>query len=291
MIVTISIESSNWIERPLCHAVLNGRNLESITDQFAILLRRFREAFNGVDVKQVHEYLIDKLQCKIPYHSDIQSFFNYLSYEKLWTYYHISLIESLDKHFLRQSGKSIQQHISDYKRLLSGFFVAKKIINSEFFTDSTSSESTTISVADYTREHHRVLKMRLELKRNVSEESLQYVAELWESLAIEFELPLLTAVIDRIVKKCLEITWLIFPSDAKKIIVATAAGHTDFFEKYAITLLTIDDITIYQKASSYLSLSVHCCGHKFEHDSSNFNDQKSLPASVLSKKRFYREIY
>ena len=76
MIVTISIESSTWIERPLCHAVLNERNLESIKDQFAILLRRFREAFNGVDVDQVHQYLIDILQCEIPYPSDIQSFFN-----------------------------------------------------------------------------------------------------------------------------------------------------------------------------------------------------------------------
>ena len=250
MIVTISIESSTWIERPLCHAVLNERNLESIKDQFAILLRRFREAFNGVDVDQVHQYLIDILQCEIPYPSDIQSFFNYLSSKKFWTYYHFSLVERLDKHFLRQSEKSIQQHISDYKRQLSGFFVAKKIISSEFYTDSTSSESTTHSVADYTCEHHRVLKMRLELKRNVSEESLQYVADLWESLAIEFELPSLTAVIDSIVKKCLEITWLIFPSDAEKIIVAAAARHTDFFEKHAITLLTIDDIIIYQKASS-----------------------------------------
>ena len=231
--------------------MLNERNLESIEGQFAILLRRFREAFNGVNVDQVHQYLIDILQCEIPYRSDIQSFFNYLSSKKFWTYYHFSLLERLDKHFLRQSEKSIQQHISDYKRQLSGFFVAKEIISSEFFTNLTSSESTTHSVADYTCEHHRVLKMRLELKRNVSEESLQYVADLWESLAIEFELPSLTAVIDKniIVKKCLEITWLIFPSDAEKIF-ATAARHTDFFEKYAITLLTIDDTIIYQKASS-----------------------------------------
>ena len=229
--------------------MLNERNLESIKDQFAILLRRFREAFNGVNVEQVHQYLTDILQREIPHPSDIQSFFNYLSSRKFWTYYHFSLVERLDKHFLQQSEKSIQQHIFDYKRQLSGFFVAKKIISSEFFTDSTSSEITTHSVADYTHEHHRVLKMRLELKRNVSEESLQYVANLWESLAIEFELPSLTAVIDGIVKKCLEITWLIFPSDAEKI-VATAARHTDFFEKYAITLLTIDDIIIYQKASS-----------------------------------------
>ena len=231
---------------------VSERNLETIKAQFADLLSRLREAFDDVDVDKVHQYLTDTLLCYIPHPSDIQSFFNCLSSMKFWTYQHYGLVERLDKHFLQQSDKSIQQHILDYKRQLSGFFVAKRIIKSEFFIDSTSSERTTSSVADYTRKHHSVLRVELKLRRNISKESLKYVADLWESLAVEFELPSLTAVIDRIVKKCLEITWLIFPSDAEKITRAAAARHTDFFEKHAITLLTIDDVIIYKKASSYL---------------------------------------
>lgn len=263
------------------------RNLKTIRSQFADLLSRLREAFDDVDVDKVHQYLIDTHQCYIPHPSDIQSFFNYLSSKRFWTYHHFSLIESLDKHFLQQNDKTIQQHILDYKKELSGYFIAKKIISSEFFINSTSSESTTHSVAEYTGEHHSVLRMELKLGRTVSEKSLKYVADLWESLAIEFELPSLTAVIDRIVKKCLEITWLIFPSDAEKITPATAARHADFFEKHAITLLTIDDVIIYKKASSYL----HCCNVIVcvVVVTCLSVKQKSLHASILSKQRFYRE--
>ena len=223
--------------------------LDDIKDHFAALLRRLRDAFEGFGVDKVHQYLIDKLQCDIPPPSDMQSFFNYLSSRKFWNYQHYSLVETLDKHFLQQCDKSIQQHILEYKSQLCGYLVAKKIIRSEFFIDSTSSESTRHSVAEYTHEHHRVLKMRLKLIRNISEESLQYIAGLWESLAVELELPSLTAVIDSIIQKCIEITWLILPCDAEKITPAIIAKHLDFFKKNGITLLTVDGVIIYEKAS------------------------------------------
>jgi hypothetical protein len=223
------------------------RNEGTIKSEFANLLSRLREAFEGYDVNKVRQYLIDTLQCDIPHSSDLQSFFNYLSSEKFWAYQNYGLVETLDKHFLRQCDKSIHQHILDYKRQLSGHLAVEKIIESEFYVDSTSSESITHSVAEYTHEHHRVLKTRLKLTRNISEESLKYIADLWESLAIELELPSLTAVIDSIVQKCLEITWLIFPCDAEKITSSVVAEHLNFFHKNAITLITIDGVIIYEK--------------------------------------------
>ena len=231
------------------------KNLETIKDQFARLLGRLRAAFDGVDVAKVHQYLTDTLQREIPLSPDLQSIFSFLSLQRFWTYQHYDLVEKLDNHFL-QCDKSIKRHILLYKSTLAGYFTAKKIIKSEFFIDSTSSyESTTQSVTEYSYEHRKVLRMRLHLKpRKMTDECLKYVADLWESFAEEFELPSVTAVIDSIVKKCLEITWLILPRDAEKITPAIAAKHSYFFDKNEITLVTIDDIIIYEKVSGVLLL-------------------------------------
>lgn len=230
------------------------KNLEAIKDQFARLLSRLRAAFDGVDIAKVHQYLTDTLQREIPLSPDLQNIFSFLSSQRLWTYQHYDLVEKLDNHFL-QCDKSIKQHILVYKSRLAGYFTARKIIKSEFFIDSTSSyESTTQSVTEYSNEHRKSLRMRLHLKRRMTDECLKYVADLWESFAEEFELPSVTAVIDSIVKKCLEITWLILPCDAEKITPAIAAKHSCFFDKNTITLVTIDDVIIYEKVSGVLLL-------------------------------------
>ena len=222
-------------------------NLETIKDHFANLIRKLRAAFAGVEVAEVHQYLIDTLQCSIPESSDLQVIFNHLSSSKLWSYQHHDLVEKLDKNFLQQS---IKQDIIAYKGKLAGYFAAKKIITSEFFIHPES-ESTTQLVTEYSLEHRKRLRIRLKLKRKMSDECLNYIADLWNSLAVAFELPSLTAVIDKIVEKCLEITWLILPSDAERIRVKAAAVHSDFYQKHMITLLAIDNHTIYEMVCTH----------------------------------------
>jgi hypothetical protein len=78
--------------------------------------------------------------------------------------------------------------------------------------------------------------------------TLSYVDELWRSLAEEFDLPCLTAVIQSIVKGSLHITWYVPPHIAKKIIEkTTTAKATPFFQKHRIALLQIDDYVIYDE--------------------------------------------
>ena len=225
-------------------------NLNTIKDCFASLLRRLRSAFVGVDVADVRQYLVDTLQCSVPQSQDLQEIFTFLSLKKLWTYQNYGLIENLNKNFLQSCNSSIAQYINEYNAKLSGYYTAKKIIKSEFFQQLESlSESTTQSVTEYGGDHRSKLRMRLRLKRKLSDECLMYIAELWDSLAETFELPSLTAVIDSIVEKCLEVTWLILPRDAKKI-VAHAKEHHDFFRKHLITLITIDGRTLYKEVQS-----------------------------------------
>ena len=83
------------------------------------------------------------------------------------------------------------------------------------------------------------MTVTLDIKRNVTTISLQYVQELWEQFAEEFDIPFLTAVIDSIVIGSLIIAWLVPPDVADKI-VASAHKSTPFFQKHHIVSVSID---------------------------------------------------
>ena len=225
-----------------------NKSRSTIKDLFANLLESLRGAFVGVDVAKVYQYLIDMLQCdNIPRTQDLQEIFDFLSMNRHWNYQSYDLVEKLDKKFLQRHDNSIKQLIAEYKDKLTGYLATEKIITSEFFRNSDS-ESTTQSVTEYSRDHRRKLGLRLRFNRKLSDECLTYVADLWNSLQETFELPSITAVIDSIVEKCLEITWLILPADAKKI-TALAKDHSNFFQEHMIVSLTIDDDIIYEEVS------------------------------------------
>ena len=74
--------------------------------------------------------------------------------------------------------------------------------------------------------------------------TLSYVDELWRSLAEEFDLPSLTAVIHSIIEGSLVVTWLVLPHIAEKII-ANSSKATKFFRHLGIVELAIDECIIY----------------------------------------------
>ena len=226
-------------------------NQEEIQHNFALLIDRLRNALKLSDIEaaDVNRYLKDM---KVDFQSqvsDLETIFDYLQSSHLWSYDNFGLVDSLNKRFLGASSQSIKQHILDYKGKFNGYLAMKKIIHSDYFVvadDSDEMEDPAKIVAKYgTTERHK-LKVKLELGgRKLSEVSLLYIAELWESLQEEYELPSLTAQIDYIMKKCLEIIWLISPMDAEKI-RASKKSHIPFFQKHNITLVSIDDHIVYE---------------------------------------------
>ena len=78
--------------------------------------------------------------------------------------------------------------------------------------------------------------------------TLSYVDELWRSLAEEFDLSSLTAVIHSIIEGSLVVTWLVLPHIAEKIITsASTAKAVKFFRRHGIVSVEIDNDTIYDE--------------------------------------------
>ena len=234
---------------------MNMTNQEEIKHHFAILVDSLRNALRLVDVPatDISRYLKD---LRIEFHtpvSNINEILDYLQSTHHCSYMNCGLVERLNKRFLESKSQSVKQHILEYKGRFNGFLAMEKIINSEFFVEADECgdiEDPAEIVTKYGPSERHQLKIKLELGgRKLSEISLTYIAELWESLQEEYELPSLTAQIDYIMKKCLEIVWLISPLDADKIRTSTKS-HVPFFRKHHITLVTLDDHTIFKVPST-----------------------------------------
>lgn len=239
-------------------------NEERIKALFSALLLKIQTVLEikNVVISRVRQFLVNFLQCEecLPKQiSSLGDMFTAITMNGLWNYQHYSPLERLTDHFLPEEPQ-IKDFMRDYKSQLAGFFLTTKLV--DFIeckqlqtreSDHVSQEHSTLK--KYTTEHYRKIKIRLEMSRRLSELSLEYVNKLWCSLAEEYDLPSLTAIIDEIVDGSLEITWLLPPYMAVMI-----KPRAKFFRRYQIVKVFIEDILIYdekQMVGSYVYLSIY----------------------------------
>ena len=232
-----------------------NRNLQKIKRHFSSLSHQVQLVLQSHDitVDKIHSFLVRCFSrddwTQKP--STIDELFNALSVAKLWSYSNYGPLEDITRHFLPNDA-TVKKLIGDYKTQLNGFYTATKIadfIKLSDFGDSEQDPEQPLPVDMFTLKDYRKLKLKLNLgNRKVSAMTLSYVDELWRSLAEEFDLPCLTAVIHSIIKGSLQVIWYVLPHIAKKITdMTTAAKTTSFLQKHRIALLQIDDYVIYDE--------------------------------------------
>ena len=132
-----------------------------------------------------------------------------------------------------------------YKAHLSGFYLTTKLIDYieyQNLSADDSDEECDQSAPKLTTKQYKKIKVVLQLERKISEVSLDYVVKLWQSFAEEYEIPSLTAVIDRIVTGSLKVTWRVPQHVADAIL-----PRSKFFRSHGIVHVSIDDVIIYDE--------------------------------------------
>ena len=231
--------------------MLTRKNLNKIKGQFSSLLVEVQSALksNQVSVDKVRSFLVhySSRDDWIQNPSNLDELFTALSVAKLWNYDHYDLLEEITKRLLPNDA-DVKKLMFEYKGQLSGFYTTTKIadfIKLSNFEDDEQDPQQPLPVHTYTVKDYRKLKLKLKIDRKISAVTLSYVDELWRSLAEEFDLPSLTAVIDSIIEGSLVITWLILPHVAEKITTSTKA--VKFFRHHGIILVEIDNDTVYDE--------------------------------------------
>ena len=221
-------------------------NEEEIKALFSALLLSVQTALKtkNEDVDNIRQFLTTFFKCDFSQISNLNALFSAVTLNGLWDYQHHSPLERLTNHFLA-GDQELEGLMKTYKARLSGFYLTTKLIDyikyQNLSADDSDEECDQPSPKLTTKEYRKI-KVVLQLERKISQVSLDYVVKLWHSFAEEYEIPSLTAVIDRIVAGSLEVTWRVPQHIADAIL-----PRSKFFRSHGIVLVFIDDVIIYDE--------------------------------------------
>ena len=236
--------------------MLTQKNLNKIKGQFSSLLIKVQSALKShqVSVDIVRNFLVHYFRRSDWIHdpSSLDELFTAISIAKLWNYDNYGDLEVIIDEFLPDNA-DVKTFVSEYKNQLTGFYTTTKIADFIKLSDFEESHGEQdpqqpLPTDSFTLKDYRKLKLKLKLDRKVSAITLSYVDELWRSLAEEFDLPCLTAVIHSIIEGSLVVTWLVLPHIADKIIDSgSTTKAVKFFRCHGIVSVTIDNDTIFDE--------------------------------------------
>ena len=229
-------------------------NEDEIKGRFAYLLDSVESALeaNNYKAEDVRKFIIKMFHCSddcIP-KSNLSDIFNAVSVNKFWSYEHHSPVETLIRNLIPDHRSLMTQ----YKERLAGFYLTTKLIeyiHEKSLDDQYDSDMDERDISggkiQYTTKQYRRLTVKLNMpQRKMTQISMIYIQDLWESFADEFNIPSLTAVIDKILEGSLEIVWLILPHFAE-LIETSAHKSMEFFRRHDITYVAIEDRIIYDE--------------------------------------------
>ena len=224
-------------------------NEEKIKALFSALLLKVQKALrsHSSDTDDIRQFLVAFFKHKFTDAQDLGKIFTAATVRGLWDHNHYGPLEKLTDHFLPDD-QSVEGFMTEYKAQLTGFHMTVKIVDFMEYQKLTADDSDddleeTLQLKKLTtKPYNRRIKVVLKLDRRISEQSLLYVQKLWHSIAKEYELPSLTAVLERIVAGSIEISWLV-PTHVADMITPRAK----FFRKHHIVLVFIDDVILYDE--------------------------------------------
>jgi hypothetical protein len=220
-------------------------NVEKIKALFSSLTLKVQSALQSQsDISNVRHFLITFFKCDLPETTEVEKLFTTIALNDLWDYHNHSPLERLINEFL-PSDQEVGSLMKEYKARLSGFYVTTKLIDYVEYQNLSADDSS----PKLTTKQYKTIKVVLQLGRKISQVSLDYVVKLWQSFAEEYEIPSLTAVIDRIVAGSgLEVTWRVPLYLASAIV---SRPHLSFFRNHGIVCIFTDDVIVSNSAPEH----------------------------------------
>ena len=169
-----------------------ARNLARIRGRFATLVTKVTDNLKrkNIDMEEFHLYIITFFPRGIVSNANsVAEVFEAISQQQLWDHLSYSPLKEVSEKFERDDPQ-LKEWISEYKSELSGFKATTKIadyikVNNE--DEDMAEPEERLHMARYDKCYYRRLSFKL--KTPVTEKSLDYIDELWRSIAEYFYLP------------------------------------------------------------------------------------------------------
>ena len=229
------------------------QGLTKIKQSFASLLKNVAVKFKSkqeLDLEVFRFFIVNLFppgEC-IPQSSNVVTIFEAVSRNGLWSYWHYTPVEKIVKEYAPEDDE-MKGWLVNYKRELCGFKATTKIAdaievygsNIEEFEEGDRSKSIVLS-----HDQNYLRKLSVKLKTPVTEKTLEYVDDLWLSLAEYFLLPALSALLDNIKRGCIEVSWLIPPHYVFQV-VGNLQENASFLQTKNIIQVFVDDECVYNR--------------------------------------------
>ena len=240
-------------------SVFACENLQTINSKFADLQTKVcGKLEHGVDVKNIWLFVKTQFRpgdCIPPLPTSLTEIFEAITRHGLWDYYHYSPLEKIVKTY-GAGDSEMKNWIQNYRKDVKSYLLITNV--EDFFEPEVDTDMmpSPPEKAKYDRRYCCPVELKLDL---IDHCCLQYLAELWEAFSGHYLMPDSppTALLDRIRKGCVSITWLV-PSGLIPQLVKTATVDTDFFRKHRILKVTVGDHCVYDDKKT-TPVSIHNC--------------------------------
>ena len=222
------------------------QNYYTIRGNFANLVRKASSRLQSiVNIDEFKLFVISLFQpgdC-IPDSVKVCEIFCAITKNGLWDFINYYPLKQIIKEFASKDTQ-MSEWIKQYEEDISGYMLCTKIVDhigvvtASGFSDIDSAEQLEEKPAKYDKRYYHKLSVKVRAK--VTEKSMQYVYELWESLVSNLLLPSLTTILDSVLNDCILVTWLI-PTKHIPELVKKAHANPDFFQEHNVLWATVDD--------------------------------------------------
>ena len=167
----------------------------------------------------------------------LSEIFGLLMIQGLLSYKNFYVLRSIINHYASDDTE-IKKQLSEYEEALAGYILVTKMKD---YLDAD------LQQGEQSKPDPKLLdELSVKVKANVTEKTMKYVSELWDSLAYRVKLPVTALPFQKVAKGCVEITWLL-PFHLTHFTTRRLQESTDYFQEQNIIRVTIADKCVYEE--------------------------------------------
>ena len=218
----------------LAHRVLQQKNID-ITNLRLFLTARYLPEEDSNDTRSINpSSFISQIMGNA---QSICEILESLMINCLLSYKNFYILRSISNEYASDEIELIKK-LNDYEKELAGYILVTKM------KDFLNAE---LKQSDQSEPDDKLLKeLSFKVKANVTEKTLKYVSELWDSLAYQLKLPVTALLFHKIAEGCIEVTWLI-PSHLTHFTMRQLKESIKYFREQNIQRVTIAGWCIYEE--------------------------------------------
>ena len=179
----------------------------------------------------------------IPDSVSVHEIFRAITKNGLWDFVNYLPLKQIIEEFDCKDSQ-LSKWVKQYEDARSGYMLGTKIsehidvVTASDWSDIDSDERLEEKAAKYDARYYR--KLSVKVKAKVTKMSLEYVSELWRSLASHYDLPSNIALLESVHDDCILIVWLV-PTKHTLELVKKARADPGFFREHDVLWATVDD--------------------------------------------------